>query len=337
MKKVVVILLTILMLFSLLQGVLGENVVKADETYQWVPINNGLYGGKVESLAIDPANTQIIYAGTGNGVFKSTDGGANWSQINNGLPEYTDVRSLAIDPANTQLIYAGTEGGVFKYISSTYTITASAGSGGIIDPSGAVTVAYDAYQTFTVTPDIGYHIKDILVDSSSVGAMPSYTFEHVTANHTIEAQFEINVTSFTLHIPSGWSLISVPFNTNASLLACPLIYYFDGSAWLPETATLHPGRGYLVLSTTPTSRDVILTGTPLSSPFSLSSPGSWQLIGNPFASPCTLSSTSPILLIYFFDSTSSTWLPADTNNLQPGLGYLVLTSSPGTFTFTLKP
>jgi len=150
-----------------------------------------------------------------------------------------------------------------------------------------------------------------------------------------EPQFEI--TSFTLHIPSGWALISVPFDTDALLLACPLIYYFNGSTWLPETLTLHPGRGYLVLSTTPTSRDVILTGTPHSSPFPLPSPGSWQLIGNPFASPCTLSSTSPILLIYFFNSTTSTWQPADVNNLQPGMGYLVLTSSSGTFTFTLKP
>jgi len=146
-----------------------------------------------------------------------------------------------------------------------------------------------------------------------------------------------NVTFFTLHIPSGWSLISVPFDTSATTLSCPLIYYFNGSAWLPETATLHPGRGYLVLSTTPASRDVILTGTPLSSPFSLPSPGSWQLIGNPFASPCTLSSTSPILLIYFFNSTTSTWQPADVNNLQPGMGYLVLTPSPGTFTFTINP
>jgi len=152
-----------------------------------------------------------------------------------------------------------------------------------------------------------------------------------------EVSVNTNTPTFTLHIPSGWSLISVPFDTDVSLLSCPLIYYFNGSMWQLETATLHPGRGYLVLSTTPTSRDVILTGTPLSSPFSLPSPGSWQLIGNPFVSPCTLSSTSPILLIYFFNSTTSTWQPADVNNLQPGMGYLVLTSSSGTFTFILKP
>ena len=177
----------------------------------------------------------------------------------------------------------------------------------------------------------GYYFATL--QASAVGiTIPSYQTGPVVINWNPS-----NVSIFSLHIPSGWSLISVPFDTDASLLSCPLIYYFNGSTWQPETATLHPGRGYLVLSTTPTSRDVILTGTPHSSPFPFSSPGSWQLIGNPFASPCTLSSTSPILLIYFFNSTTSTWQPADTNNLQPGMGYLVLTSSSGTFTFTINP
>jgi len=86
-----------------------------------------------------------------------------------------------------------------------------------------------------------------------------------------------NASFFTLHIPSGWALISVPFDTDASILSCPLIYYFNGSMWQTAT-TLHPGIGYLVLNSS-TPKEVSLTGTPHSSPFSLSSPGSWQLIG----------------------------------------------------------
>ena len=81
---------------------------------KWAEINNGLYGGIIGSLAIDPTNSQTIYAGTyGGGVFKSTDGRAHWTQINSGLTN-TDVESLAIDPTNTQVVYAGTYGGVFK-------------------------------------------------------------------------------------------------------------------------------------------------------------------------------------------------------------------------------
>ena len=47
-------------------------------------------------------------------MFKSTDGGGNWSAVNTGLTN-TDVRALAIDPATPATLYAGTYGGgVFK-------------------------------------------------------------------------------------------------------------------------------------------------------------------------------------------------------------------------------
>ena len=44
--------------------------VSGSNECRWVEINNGLYGGEVNSLAIDPVNTQIIYAGTSGDVFK---------------------------------------------------------------------------------------------------------------------------------------------------------------------------------------------------------------------------------------------------------------------------
>lgn len=71
-----------------------------------------------------------------------------------------------------------------------FTITATADEHGSISPSGAVTVKRDESQSFTITPDSGYRIADVKVDGESVGAVASYTFENVTANHTIEATFE---------------------------------------------------------------------------------------------------------------------------------------------------
>lgn len=70
-----------------------------------------------------------------------------------------------------------------------YTITASAGTGGSISPSGSVSVREDTDKTFTITPDSGYHISDVLVDGKSVGAVTIYTFEDVQKKHTIEAVF----------------------------------------------------------------------------------------------------------------------------------------------------
>ena len=48
-------------------------------------------------------------------------------------------------------------------------------------------------QTFTVTPDAGHHVLDVVVDGSSVGAVTSYTFTNVTTNHTIAASFAADV------------------------------------------------------------------------------------------------------------------------------------------------
>jgi len=71
----------------------------------------------------------------------------------------------------------------------TYTITATAGEGGSISPSGTVSVNHGAKQAFTVTADAGYRISDVVVDGSSIGAESSCTFTKVTADHTIQASF----------------------------------------------------------------------------------------------------------------------------------------------------
>ena len=73
-----------------------------------------------------------------------------------------------------------------------YTIAASAGPGGTIAPSGVVTLLPGASQAYSISSNAGYHIVDVLVDGSSVGAKTSYTFSNVAANHTIAASFEKN-------------------------------------------------------------------------------------------------------------------------------------------------
>lgn len=70
-----------------------------------------------------------------------------------------------------------------------FTITATAGEHGSIAPNGTVNVNRNDSATFTITPDSGYEIADVLVDGQSVGAVSSYTFENVTADHTIAASF----------------------------------------------------------------------------------------------------------------------------------------------------
>jgi hypothetical protein len=88
----------------------------------------------------------------------------------------------------------------------TFSIVATAGSGGAISPSGtqAITTGFDA--TFTITPDAGHHIVSVLVDGSPVGAVASYTFHNVTAAHTISATFAIDTFSIITSAGSGGAI-----------------------------------------------------------------------------------------------------------------------------------
>lgn len=83
------------------------------------------------------------------------------------------------------------------------TITATAGANGSISPSGAVSVPAGASQTFTITPDSGYKIADVLVNGVSVGVPSSYTFNFVVAPHTIDVSFE----ALSLNIPRSGDLL----------------------------------------------------------------------------------------------------------------------------------
>jgi hypothetical protein len=92
----------------------------------------------------------------------------------------------------------------------TWTITASAGTGGSISPSGAVTVNDGADQTFTIAPDTGYHIADIVVDGVSQGPVAGYTFFAVAADgHTITASFAIDTFTITASAGAGGSISPV--------------------------------------------------------------------------------------------------------------------------------
>ena len=72
-----------------------------------------------------------------------------------------------------------------------YEITATAGSGGSISPTGTTFVKHGSNQSFTITANAGYSIADVLVDGASVGAVASYTFPNLTAAHTISAGFSV--------------------------------------------------------------------------------------------------------------------------------------------------
>ena len=69
------------------------------------------------------------------------------------------------------------------------TITAFAGAGGTIAPSGAVAVSHGSDQTFTITTTGKFKVSEVMVDGVSVGAVATYTFSKVRLDHRIDVTF----------------------------------------------------------------------------------------------------------------------------------------------------
>jgi photosystem II stability/assembly factor-like uncharacterized protein len=85
----------------------------------WTPIFDGQPVASIGALAVAPSDPKVIYAGTGetdiredlssgNGVYKSTDGGATWNHI--GLEDTRQISKIVIDPRNANVVYAGALG-----------------------------------------------------------------------------------------------------------------------------------------------------------------------------------------------------------------------------------
>ncbi len=94
--------------YSLFLGTEHGLFVSPDEgkTWQKVSIQGPTEGIDCRTLAIDPTNPQIMYAGGHNlWVVKSTDGGASWHTVKQGLPK-AEVQALTVDPRKPQQLYA---------------------------------------------------------------------------------------------------------------------------------------------------------------------------------------------------------------------------------------
>src|SRR5215216_1148012 len=93
----------------------------------WLPLNDFLANIAVTCMALDPSNSNTIYAGTGEGyfnadgvrgagIFKSTDAGAHWTRLSATASNtsFFFVNDIVVSPANGQHVYAATRAGVFR-------------------------------------------------------------------------------------------------------------------------------------------------------------------------------------------------------------------------------
>jgi len=67
-----------------------------------------------DSLAIDPRDPGILYAGTFHLPWKTVDGGKKWTPIHSGMIDDSDVLSLAVDASNPQRVFASACSGIYR-------------------------------------------------------------------------------------------------------------------------------------------------------------------------------------------------------------------------------
>jgi photosystem II stability/assembly factor-like uncharacterized protein len=77
-----------------------------DEGTNWREINVGLRNDAVLTLAANPADPRVLYAGMAYGLAHSIDGGTTWRPRDTGWPPHQQVVSIAIDPTNPNVLYA---------------------------------------------------------------------------------------------------------------------------------------------------------------------------------------------------------------------------------------
>jgi photosystem II stability/assembly factor-like uncharacterized protein len=103
-------------------GTTGGAYRSEDGAASWSKINNGLIPAEildaslslgVNTLVVDPHNTDSVYAGTTKGLFKTTNRGAAWTRIGQALGDQY-VSSLVIDPATPGIVFVAGRAGVFK-------------------------------------------------------------------------------------------------------------------------------------------------------------------------------------------------------------------------------
>jgi len=248
------------------------------------------------TYSISPQSENFTASGGTGSVTVSTQSGCSWtassgvswmtitsgnSGTGNGTVSYSISSNTNSSPRTASSTIARNTLTVTQEGSSstTYTITASAGTGGTISPSGAVTVTKGTNRTFTITPNSGYSISGVTVDGSSVGTVGTYTFSNVTANHTISASFKADTTKYTLTVKKlGTGTGTITNNPSGSTFSPGTVVDLTAS---PDAGSSFAGWSGGCSGTSPTCRITMNANISVTASFTLSQALSNMTITSP--------------------------------------------------------
>ena len=220
----------------------------ADTRSLTVTFDNGVpqqtYGvADIGSALPEASKTGYLFRGwlfdkTGDECFETLSE-ALWSALFEG-----EAGDLTVD-ATASLTRRSSGGAPSGTVTPSYTVSASAGEGGSISPSGKTSVDKGDDLTFAITPDEGYVVDDVLVDGVSVGSVTSYTLRDVAKSHTISASFAPD---------GGESAWENPFDD-----VDEAAWYFDAVRYVFENGLLQGTSDTLFSPDLTTTRAMIVT------------------------------------------------------------------------------
>ena len=143
---------------------------------------------------------KLYYGNASRSYANSSNTGTSTSYVVTGIGSGQSVyfAATAYDAAGVESAYSAEL--------TAQTLTSSSGANGSISPAGTVVVTNGDSRTFTITPNANYAVSDVLVDGVSQGAISSYTFNAVSAPHTISATFALQTFAVTASAGSHGSI-----------------------------------------------------------------------------------------------------------------------------------
>jgi uncharacterized protein (DUF2141 family) len=222
--------------------------MKTVNTYDVTGTNSDKYYNIVHTISNDPPDQfNIVASKTGNGTIDP----AGTITVNSG-----DNKEFTFTPDSGYIVDNIIVDGVTKPAASSYsfhnvsanhsihvnfkqpdafTIAATSDLNGTISPSGNISVNSGNDKTFTFTPNQGYEIKSVLIDGNSVESTSSYTFDNVTANHSIHVSFQLTTQSTYTIVASAAQ--------NGSINPAGNVSVNQGN---DKTFTITPNSGYKI-------------------------------------------------------------------------------------------
>src|SRR5687767_7579978 len=81
---------------------------------QWTPVNGPATGEDIRSIAFDPANADVLYAGGAGTLYRSKDGGKTWKTVLRLSSSSSGVNAIRVNANRPETVLAGTDEGVYR-------------------------------------------------------------------------------------------------------------------------------------------------------------------------------------------------------------------------------